>query len=232
MTATLAGKLAVGGISASLLLGAGTVAGAAVGIGPFQHETATRTGTPTPGPAVSDVKGDETETHQFVSIPDGASQTFTAGDAGTVTVRRPGDGLSIVTVNPAAGFTIVKQESGPGELQVELINGTVSVRFDAQVEHGIVQIRIRQHGVEPPATTLAPTATPTSEPPEAENEPPDAEDQIEAAAVDNEQQQEPKRTDVENQPEDQHGATPSAPSNGGDHSGGSGHDGRSSGGGD
>jgi hypothetical protein len=229
MPATLAGKLAAGGISAALVLGVGTAAGAAVGAGPFEHDTSSA---PTPGAPVTHVEGNQTETQQFVNIPDGTTQTFSVGAAGTVTVMRQGNTLTITSVNPAAGFTIVRQHGEKGELNLRLTNGTVTVRFDAQLDDGVVRIRVRMRGVDEPPTTVEST-TPTTAA-ETENELPEVENENQAPEVENDRQNE---NEHENQaPEmdhsgsgDQQGGMPATSPSGGDGSGDSGHDGGTSG---
>lgn len=83
------------------------------------------------------------EDQSFVTIPDGTTQTFAAGDAGSVTVRRDGATLSVVTVNANAGWAPeVEQDSGT-ELEVNFENGVTRVDFNAELEDGAVRIRVR-----------------------------------------------------------------------------------------
>lgn len=159
-------KLAAGGIAGALVLGVGAVAGAAAaGIGPFggepkvERSSAGATSATSPDDSVpadeTRVDGDRTETRQFLDVPDGDTQTFAAGPAGTVTITRAGNVLSISAVSPNSGWTVAEQEQAADghEVEVKLVNGGVEVKFDAEIEDGMVRVRVRQRGVAPGATT-------------------------------------------------------------------------------
>ncbi len=91
--------------------------------------------------------GDRTETRRFVNLGDGQTQTFAAGPAGNVTISLTSTTLRIVSVDPASGWTVVKTSTEPGEVRVDLVNGAVTVRFDAEIEDGAVRVRVRQRGI-------------------------------------------------------------------------------------
>ena len=172
-------KALAGGLAFALVLGAGAVAGAAIGDGPFVSDasgfdsardlaegadptTPSTTPTSTPGDDVlpddeTRIDGDRIETREFVRLGDGQEQTYEAGPAGSVNVRLDATTLTIVGVSPSAGWTVVKSETETGEVQVRFVNGAATVRFDAEIEDGAVRIRVRQLGVAP-APGPAPTA--------------------------------------------------------------------------
>ena len=224
---TRAGRLLAAGIAGGLTLGIGTVAGGAVGLASPGNNTPEHVA----GAPATKTEGNETQTQQFVNLADGASRTVDLGAAGTVTIMRQGDQLVITSVSPGTGFTVLKQQDGDGELQVRLTNGTITVRFDAHLEDGLLRLRIRQVNEAPEA---APATTPTTEN-QVENE-----DQNENAN-ENEANEAPEAPEVEHQneapeaPEVEHpdqpsARTPSTPS-GDNHSGDGGSGGSSGGGG-
>jgi hypothetical protein len=156
-------KLIVGGAAAAFVLGAGAVAGAAVGAGPFERDdsgldspsdTSEATSVSTPDTLSGDglpsggVNGARTEETAFADIPVGGSSTFAAGAAGFVTVARDADGvLRVVAVAPAAGW-VFEIEPGDelGEAEVDFRDGVSRVQFNAEVEDGVVRIRVRTRG--------------------------------------------------------------------------------------
>lgn len=180
-------KLLVGGAAAALVVGAGAVAGAAVGAGPFERDDsgfdrASDTTDATAGSSLPDsttatlpddgfpsggVDGPRTETEQLVDLPPGATDTFAAGPAGFVTVTRDPNGLlRVVAVAPAAGWTFeIEPGDELGEAEVDLRNGVSRVQFNAELEDGAVRIRVRTRlgaGSGTPGTTpgTAPSSTP------------------------------------------------------------------------
>jgi hypothetical protein len=160
MQSSLKHKLAVGGLVGGLVLSAGAVAGGAIGLGAVSGNDSVRdlaestslTSPSTPDDSVPNgsetrVDGDETETRTFVDVPDGTSQTFGAGPAGTVTVSRAGGVLTIVSADPAAGWVISEREDSGREVEVTFVNGGVRVKFDVELEDGAVRVRVRQRGL-------------------------------------------------------------------------------------
>ncbi|HEX5585731.1 MAG TPA: hypothetical protein VFZ17_00345, partial [Acidimicrobiia bacterium] len=83
------------------------------------------------------------EDQAFVTIPDGSTETFAAGDAGSVTIRRDGATLSIVAVNANGGWAPEVEQAAGVELEVNFENGTTRVDFNAELEDGAVRIRVR-----------------------------------------------------------------------------------------
>jgi hypothetical protein len=163
-------KLLVGGAAAAFVLGAGAVAGAAVGAGPFEtndsgldspSEMSEATQATTPNSLPEDgfpsggVDGARTESTTFVDIPVGGTQTLAAGAAGFVTVTRDASGvLRVVAVAPAAGW-VFEIEPGDeiGEAEVDFRNGVSRVQFNAELEDGAVRVRVRTRGVAAVPTT-------------------------------------------------------------------------------
>jgi len=171
-------KLLAGGAAAAFVLGAGAVAGAAVGAGPFErddsglddpHDSAERTGVSTPDSASDD--GARSESTQLADLPIGATDTFAAGDAGFVTVTRDADGaLRVVAVTPAAGWTFeIEPADEPGEVEVDLRNGAGRVQLSAELEDGVVRIRVRTRGAATPGATLPDGTLPAGTQPRVDN---------------------------------------------------------------
>jgi len=164
MLESLNRRALAGGLAVAFVLGAGAVAGAVAG-GPFASDASradrardalelpgstTPTSTPDEGELPADetrIDGDRLETRTFVRLVDGQEQTYEAGPAGRVTVRLDGTSVTIAGVSPAEGWTVVKTETEPGEVQVRFVNGARTVRLDAELEDGAVRIRVRQRGV-------------------------------------------------------------------------------------
>ena len=87
-----------------------------------------------------------------VTVPDGGTSTFAAGDAGSVTIRRTGGSLSIVSVSPSAGWTSAVEQGSGTELEVKFVNGSTRVDFNAELEDGGVRIRVRVSAADPGAS--------------------------------------------------------------------------------
>ena len=84
------------------------------------------------------------ETSDSVNLPDGTTQTFPAGAAGTVTVGRSGAVLNVVAVGTNPGWIAeIERASGP-EVEVEFRNGTARVDLEAEFEDGAVRVRVRE----------------------------------------------------------------------------------------
>jgi hypothetical protein len=156
-------RLIVGGAAAAFVLGAGAVAGAAVGAGPFEtddsgfdspSDTSDATSVTSPGSLPDDslprggVDGARTEATQLVDLPIGGTGTFAAGAAGFVTVTRDANGqLRVVAAAPTAGWTFeIEPGDELGEAEVDFRNGVSRVQFNAELEDGVVRIRVRTRG--------------------------------------------------------------------------------------
>jgi hypothetical protein len=99
--------------------------------------------TDAPNPAAS-TQPSEAATFILVNLPDGSTQTFTAGPAGTVTIGRTAATLNVVAVGTNPDWTaVIEQASGP-EVEVEFHNGTARVDLEAELEDGAVRVRVRE----------------------------------------------------------------------------------------
>ena len=149
-------KIVAGAVTAIAVVGAGAVASAAVGTGVFGGsdsgndsardlaESGTIPTAPGSLPDGTNIGDDRTESRQFVTIADGATQTFAAGEAGFVTVSRSGGIVKVVAVIPGSGWTFeIEPGEQPGEAEVDFRNGSARVQFNAELEDGAVRIRVR-----------------------------------------------------------------------------------------
>ena len=108
---------------------------------PVDDDTPPATDAPNPASSVTPT---QTETFDTVNLPDGSTQTFPAGAAGTATIGRSGATLTVVAVGTNAGWTAeVEQASGP-EVEVEFRNGTARIDLEAEFEDGAVRVRVRE----------------------------------------------------------------------------------------
>jgi len=87
-----------------------------------------------------------TEDQTSVTLASGATQTFAAGDAGSVTLRRDGSTLTVLSVNANAGFASEVGQGTGAEVEVQF-NGTTRIDFNAELEDGAVRVRVRVGGV-------------------------------------------------------------------------------------
>jgi hypothetical protein len=70
--------------------------------------------------------------------------TYDAGEGGTVTITSNGSTLTIVSVNPAAGWAPEVEVASGREVEVDFRNGSRRIQFDAELEDGRVRIRVRE----------------------------------------------------------------------------------------
>ncbi len=113
-----------------------------------------------------------------IALPAGTTQTFAASTAGTVTVGRDGDTLTVLSANENAGFVSEVERGAGTEVEVQFGNGSVRVDFNAELEDGAVRARVRVSGVavDNPGTT--PTSTPTTTPTSTPTSTPDNDDDV------------------------------------------------------
>ena len=84
-----------------------------------------------------------TEAFEFATLPDGTTQTFVAGAAGTATIARNGSTLTVVAVGANPGWvTEIEQQSGP-EVEVVFRNGTAR-STSRPVRGRRVRVRVRE----------------------------------------------------------------------------------------
>ena len=98
-----------------------------------------------------------------VALAPGTTQTFAAGDAGSVSVRSDAGTLTVLSANANPGFTSEVERGTGTEVEVQFANGAVRVDFNAELEDGAVRVRVRvsSQAVENPGTTATtPTTTP------------------------------------------------------------------------
>ncbi len=129
---------AVGAAGIALLL----VAGAAIAAG----TPATTTGSSMP--EVTTTSMPEVTT---TSMPGGMDGTTVheAGAAGTVTVLREGDVLTVTEVNPNDGWTFEVEQATGREVEVKFLSGNTRVDFNAELEDGEVRVRVRTRLLDP-----------------------------------------------------------------------------------
>jgi len=64
---------------------------------------------------------------------------YQVGDAGLVTLDTAGDVLTVVSVTPNAGWTVVKAESySANDIEVKLQSGNTLVEFKANLQLGVI----------------------------------------------------------------------------------------------
>ncbi|HZA00102.1 MAG TPA: hypothetical protein VE575_15180 [Acidimicrobiales bacterium] len=74
---------------------------------------------------------------------DAADGVVEAGEAGTVTVRRAGAGVELVSAVPTAGWAVEVEDSSGDEVEVDFRRGTERVQVDVEVEDGALRERVR-----------------------------------------------------------------------------------------
>lgn len=138
---------AVGAVVVALLL----VAGVAIAAGTSSTSTetsTTETSTVTSIPEVTTTSMPEVTT---TSMPGGMDGTTVheAGAAGTVTVLREGDVLTVTEVNPNDGWTFEVEQATGREVEVKFLSGNTRVDFNAELEDGEVRVRVRTRLLDP-----------------------------------------------------------------------------------
>ncbi len=99
------------------------------------------------------------ETATTVVVAPGVTQTFLAGDAGSVTIQSDGTTLAVVSVNANAGFVSEIEQGVGSEVEVQF-NGPTRVDFNAELEDGAVRVRVRVSGVVENNPGTTPTTVP------------------------------------------------------------------------
>ena len=75
------------------------------------------------------------------SLPTG-SVTYNLDGAGTVTVIFANGGMTIGSINPAAGWMIEDSEQKPDEIEVELTNGDAEAELKVKINNGVLEVEI------------------------------------------------------------------------------------------
>ena len=99
------------------------------------NTTATTSTTPTTSPTST------TNTTGGSSIPNG-SVTYNLDGAGTVTVIFANGGMTIGSINPAAGWIVDKSDQSPNEIEVELVFGEAEVELNLHITGGQLVVQI------------------------------------------------------------------------------------------
>ena len=76
------------------------------------------------------------------NVPDGATATFAAGEAGSVTIRRAGGALTVVSVNANPTWVFEIEQGSGTEIEVKFVNGATRIDFNAELEDGAVRVRV------------------------------------------------------------------------------------------
>lgn len=85
-----------------------------------------------------------TKIHSSVLTPTQAM--YQIGDAGLVTLDTAGDVLTVVSVTPESGWTLVKAESyGSADIEVKLTNGVTVVEFKANLQLGVITTSVESN---------------------------------------------------------------------------------------
>jgi hypothetical protein len=105
-----------------------------------------------PAPVSGVPTQNQSQDQSTVIVPEGGTSTFGAGDAGSVTIRRTGGTLSIVSVDANAGWVSEVEQGTGAEVEVKFVNGTTRIDFKAELEDGGVRVRVRA-STEAPGTS-------------------------------------------------------------------------------
>jgi frataxin-like iron-binding protein CyaY len=70
------------------------------------------------------------------------SITYNLDGAGTVTVIFANGGMTIGSINPAAGWTVERAEQKSDEIEVELANGDAEAELEVKINNGAVEVKI------------------------------------------------------------------------------------------
>ena len=101
-------------------------------------------------------------------LANGQTSPVTVADAGSIVVRRDGSSLAITSTHPNPGW-VVEVEVGTGrEVEGDFRNGGRRVKFNFELEDGVVRIRVESDGstgttvTNTTGTTVTTATTPTS----------------------------------------------------------------------
>lgn len=95
--------------------------------------------TPVPALTPTPIDASDSITKIQSSILSGTQAMYQIGDAGLVTLDASGSTLTVVSVTPNAGWTVVKAENyGPADIEVKLQSGSTLVEFKANLQLGVI----------------------------------------------------------------------------------------------
>ena len=105
-----------------------------------------------------------TSTRQVAADVPAAGEAVTsgAGRAGAVTYRADETGLTVTAVSPARGWSYTIKATGGREIEVVFRKGAARVDFEAELEDGQVQVRVRTSAVGGATTTTGQDGTDTT----------------------------------------------------------------------
>ena len=101
----------------------------------------TSTTNTTSGSGSTSTTSNTTSTTGGSSLPTG-SVTYNVGAAGTVTINFANGGMTLGSINPAAGWTIDKSEQKSDEIEVELTNGDSEAELKVKINNGVLEVEI------------------------------------------------------------------------------------------
>ena len=103
--------------------------------------TTSTTGGPGSSTSTTNTTGTTNTTSGSASLPTG-SVTYNLGGAGTVTVIFANGGMTLGSINPAAGWTIEDSEQKSDEIGVELTNGDAEAELEVKINNGVLEVEI------------------------------------------------------------------------------------------
>lgn len=95
----------------------------------------------------------------------GEQATFPAGEAGTVRIERTDAGLRVVSADTAAGWASEIEKAAGREVEVVFSTADRRIDFEAELDDGVIKVRVRERTLVPPTTAAPTTAPSTTEPP-------------------------------------------------------------------
>jgi hypothetical protein len=104
------------------------------------------------------------EDESFTAFPAGTTQSFAAGDAGVVTIRRDSGSLAVVDVRANAGWRVEVEQGAGLDVEVNFENDATRVDFNAELEDGAVRVRVRVRADADDEVVSAPTVPVTPAP--------------------------------------------------------------------
>ena len=97
------------------------------------------------GPGADDSLSTRSNTSSTLSAAIGAETTmYQVGVAGTVTISSSGSTLAIVSVDPTAGWSEEIEVGSGGEVEADFRDGTRRIQFNAELEDGQIEVRVRE----------------------------------------------------------------------------------------
>ncbi|MFN0026630.1 MAG: hypothetical protein ACKV2O_05495 [Acidimicrobiales bacterium] len=95
-----------------------------------------------------------------VTVPAGQPQLFQVSNAGTVSLAVLNNQLTLVAIQPAAGWTATVVESGARSLEASFTNGTRTVSFQAEAEdNGRIETEVRDSSSSSSSSTSSTSTT-------------------------------------------------------------------------